>query len=43
MLGLKDNCLHAASEQPYILASSGGVDNSIEGAQVSLLDTCIET
>ncbi|PYH96667.1 hypothetical protein BO71DRAFT_448542 [Aspergillus ellipticus CBS 707.79] len=33
MLALKDTCLHPASRQPYIRASSGGVDNSIEGIQ----------
>lgn len=35
MLGLKDNCLHPSSQKPYIKASSGGIDNSIEGIQVS--------
>jgi len=33
MLGLKDTCLHPDSNKPYILSSSGGVDNSPEGAQ----------
>ncbi|KAM5447009.1 hypothetical protein MaudCBS49596_006189 [Microsporum audouinii] len=33
MLGLKDKCLHPLSQKPYILSSSGGVDNSIEGIQ----------
>ncbi|KAL4916234.1 hypothetical protein BDW62DRAFT_186731 [Aspergillus aurantiobrunneus] len=33
MLGLKDNCLHPTSQKPYILSSSGGVDNSPEGMQ----------
>ncbi|KAJ3472472.1 hypothetical protein NLG97_g10960 [Lecanicillium saksenae] len=31
MLGLKDKCLHATTQKPYILRSSGGTDNSIEG------------
>jgi hypothetical protein len=35
MLGLKDNCLHPSSQKPYIKSSSGGIDNSIEGIQVS--------
>lgn len=35
MLGLKDSCLHPSSQKPYIKASSGGIDNSIEGIQVS--------
>ncbi|KAJ2975596.1 hypothetical protein NQ176_g5432 [Zarea fungicola] len=33
MLGLKDNCIHATTQKPYILRSSGGSDNSIEGLQ----------
>ncbi|KAL4939978.1 hypothetical protein BDV06DRAFT_197705 [Aspergillus oleicola] len=33
MLALKDNCLHPTSQTPYILSSSGGVDNSPEGRQ----------
>ncbi|KAJ5620261.1 hypothetical protein N7510_004245 [Penicillium lagena] len=33
MLGLKDNCIHPSSQKPYIKSSSGGRDNSIEGAQ----------
>ncbi|KAF3385547.1 hypothetical protein F1880_002482 [Penicillium rolfsii] len=33
MIGLKDNCIHPASNKPYIKASSGGMDNSIEGIQ----------
>ncbi|EHY60801.1 hypothetical protein HRR83_000568 [Exophiala dermatitidis] len=33
MLSLKDKCLHPASNNPYIVSASGGVDNSPEGAQ----------
>ncbi|KAL4886587.1 hypothetical protein BJY04DRAFT_177976 [Aspergillus karnatakaensis] len=33
MLELKDICIHPTTQQPYILASSGGVDNSPEGLQ----------
>jgi len=36
MLGLKDTCLHPTSNKPYIVASSGGEDNSPEGAQAGL-------
>lgn len=35
MLALKDTCLHPSSQRPYIKASTGGADNSPEGAQVS--------
>lgn len=35
MIGLKENCVHPVSNKPYIKASSGGADNSIEGIQVS--------
>lgn len=34
MLSLKENCLHPASQKPYIRSSIGGADNSIEGIQV---------
>jgi hypothetical protein len=34
MIELKDTCLHPKSNEPYIISSSGGVDNSPEGAQV---------
>ncbi|CAG8934035.1 unnamed protein product [Penicillium salamii] len=33
MLSLRDTCLHPASQKPYIKTSSGGLDNSPEGAQ----------
>ncbi|KAL5339820.1 hypothetical protein BJX70DRAFT_362584 [Aspergillus crustosus] len=33
MIGLKDNCIHPTSQKPYIVSSSGGVDNSPEGIQ----------
>ncbi|EGX96688.1 stress responsive A/B barrel domain protein [Cordyceps militaris CM01] len=33
MLALKDNCIHAATQKPYIVHSHGGTDNSIEGFQ----------
>ncbi|KAI9371399.1 hypothetical protein BJX61DRAFT_511651 [Aspergillus egyptiacus] len=33
MLALKENCLHPASQKPYIVSSSGGKDNSPEGIQ----------
>ena len=36
MLSLKDTCLHPSSQKPYIKTSSGGIDNSPEGAQVGL-------
>lgn len=34
MLRLKTTCLRPTSNEPYIVASSGGIDNSPEGAQV---------
>jgi hypothetical protein len=34
LLALRDNCLHATSQKPYIKAVSGGADNSPEGKQV---------
>ncbi|RAL58764.1 hypothetical protein DID88_009179 [Monilinia fructigena] len=34
MLSLSTLCLHPESKKPYILASSGGRDNSPEGHQV---------
>lgn len=40
MLVLKTTCLHPESKKPYIVSSSGGVDNSPEGAQVSGLCYC---
>ena len=36
MLALKERCLHPETGKPYILESSGGKDNSIEGMQVTL-------
>jgi hypothetical protein len=36
MLALKDSCVHPTSNKPYIISSSGGTDNSIEGKAVSL-------
>ncbi|KAL2795703.1 hypothetical protein BJX65DRAFT_306095 [Aspergillus insuetus] len=33
MIGLKNSCIHPTTQRPYILASSGGVDNSPEGLQ----------
>lgn len=36
MLSLKDRCLHAKTDKPYIASSSGGKDNSPEGAQVTI-------
>lgn len=36
MLSLKDTCLHPSSNRPYIVSSSGGEDNSPEGAQVRI-------
>ncbi|KAJ5881092.1 uncharacterized protein N7473_012145 [Penicillium subrubescens] len=33
MIGLKEDCVHPTSNKPYIKASSGGADNSIEGIQ----------
>ncbi|KAL4872816.1 hypothetical protein BDV12DRAFT_161578 [Aspergillus spectabilis] len=33
MISLKDNCIHPTSQKPYILSSSGGIDNSPEGLQ----------
>lgn len=43
MLALKDQCLHPSSQKPYIKASSGGADNSIEGIQVSQFGICDDT
>lgn len=36
MLGLRTSCVHPETNKPYIVSSSGGVDNSPEGAQVRL-------
>ncbi|PHH85861.1 hypothetical protein CDD83_11079 [Cordyceps sp. RAO-2017] len=36
MLGLKEACVHPATAAPYIRASAGGRDNSIEGLQNGL-------
>ncbi|KAF9894253.1 hypothetical protein FE257_007755 [Aspergillus nanangensis] len=33
MLALKTNCIHPATQQPYITSASGGADNSPEGIQ----------
>ncbi|KAJ2985255.1 hypothetical protein NUW58_g5634 [Xylaria curta] len=33
MLALKDNCIHATTQQPYIRSLTGGKDNSPEGRQ----------
>ncbi|PLB34914.1 Dabb family protein [Aspergillus candidus] len=33
MLALKDNCVHPASQRPYIKSAVGGADNSPEGIQ----------
>jgi len=33
MLGLRETCMHPTSNKPYIVSSSGGIDNSPEGAQ----------
>ncbi|KAJ6102774.1 stress responsive A/B barrel domain protein [Penicillium sp. IBT 16267x] len=33
MLALKDTCIHPSSQKPYIKASTGGADNSIEASQ----------
>lgn len=45
MLALKDTCIHPTTQKPYIKASSGGIDNSIEGIQVSnfLQQICLPT
>lgn len=34
MLHLRENCIHPTTQKPYIKASAGGKDNSIEGLQV---------
>ncbi|RHZ63827.1 hypothetical protein CDV55_107405 [Aspergillus turcosus] len=34
MLNLRENCIHPTTQKPYIKASAGGKDNSIEGLQV---------
>ncbi|KAI6572581.1 hypothetical protein MCOR04_007600 [Pyricularia oryzae] len=34
MVALKDNCLHPASQMPYIKSMSGGKDNSPENLQI---------
>ncbi|OJJ45056.1 hypothetical protein ASPZODRAFT_70217 [Penicilliopsis zonata CBS 506.65] len=36
MLALKEQCLDPISQKPYILGSSGGIDNSIEGKQYGI-------
>ncbi|KAH8599407.1 hypothetical protein B0O99DRAFT_669332 [Bisporella sp. PMI_857] len=36
MLALKESCIHPTSQEPYILESSGGKDNSPEGLQDGL-------
>ncbi|MCJ1244046.1 hypothetical protein MMC30_001243 [Trapelia coarctata] len=33
MLALKTQCIHPTTQKPYVLDSSGGRDNSIEGLQ----------
>ena len=33
MLALRTLCIHPTTQQPYIISSSGGKDNSPEGAQ----------
>ncbi|KAL9102190.1 MAG: hypothetical protein Q9163_002638 [Psora crenata] len=33
MLALKDECMHPATDKPYIKTSVGGKDNSTEGIQ----------
>lgn len=40
MIALKDKCIHPRTQKPYIIRSSGGIDNSPEGLQVVTLDTC---
>jgi len=36
MLSLKDKCIHPQTQTPYIVKSSGGIDNSLEGLQGGL-------
>lgn len=36
MLSLRTSCVHPETHKPYIVASSGGIDNSPEGAQKGL-------
>lgn len=36
MLALKSLCVHPETQESYIVSSSGGKDNSPEGAQVCL-------
>lgn len=36
MLSLKETCMHAQSNKPYITALTGGKDNSPEGLQVGV-------
>ncbi|KAK5330899.1 hypothetical protein LTR70_000221 [Exophiala xenobiotica] len=36
MLDLRTSCVHPDTNKPYIVSSSGGVDNSPEGAQGGL-------
>lgn len=37
MLALRTNCINPQTNKPYIITSSGGKDNSPEGAQVCLI------
>lgn len=34
MLAPEDNCIHPTSQKPYILALSGGADNSLKEIQL---------
>lgn len=36
MLALKTKCVHPSTGKPYIKASTGGADNSIEGLQAGI-------
>ncbi|RYP19607.1 hypothetical protein DL767_009617 [Monosporascus sp. MG133] len=36
MLGLKNSCVHPASQKPYIKSLTGGPDNSPEGMQAGI-------
>jgi hypothetical protein len=39
MLSLRHTCMHPTESTPYIISSSGGKDNSPEGAQVLLISS----
>ncbi|KAK6064469.1 stress responsive A/B barrel domain-containing protein [Seiridium cupressi] len=43
MFALKQTCLHANSGKPYILSTTGGRDNSVQGLQGGLTHAFVVT